>query len=122
MLRTHTCGQLNVQDINKRVKLCGWVHVRRDHGGVVFIDLRDTFGVTQVVFHPDCKDFSQADSLRREDVIQIEGNVVRRKEGMENPKLATGSIEINVSALTILNKSDVPPIEIEEDKVANDDL
>lgn len=121
-MRTHKNNELNKTNVDASVKLCGWVQVRRDHGGVIFIDLRDKYGVTQVVFNPDCKDFEQASNLRREDVIQIIGKVSPRKEGMTNPKLATGEIEVIVEELNVLNKSDTPPIEIDDQKVANDDL
>ena len=95
-LRTNTCGELTKKDVDKEVSLCGWVSTRRDHGGIIFIDLRDRYGITQVVFDPDVsKDaLDTADSLRREDAIQVKGKVKQRKEGMTNPKLTTGEIEV----------------------------
>jgi aspartyl-tRNA synthetase len=121
-LRTNTCNDLNKTFEGKNAKLCGWVHARRDHGGIIFIDLRDRYGVTQVVFYPECKDFEDASTIRREDVIQVEGTVCKRKEGMDNPKLATGEIELKTEILNFLNKSKTPVIEIEDDKPANEDM
>lgn len=113
--RTHTCGELTKKDDKKEVVLQGWVQTRRDHGGVIFIDLRDRYGLTQVVFNPDKKDiFKTADSLRREWVIEIQGKVRPRPEGMRNPKLPTGDIEVVSSKINVLNQADTPPIEIED--------
>ena len=116
--RTHTCGQLRAEDIGRRVRLCGWVRSYRDHGGVIFIDLRDRDGVTQVVYDlPDQNDaaavemYSLAGSLRNEWVISAAGAVRHRGEGRVNPKLATGQVEILGDQLTVLNKSDSPPFE-----------
>ncbi len=122
MLRTHTCGELNKSNVGKETVLCGWVNTRRDHGGIIFIDLRDRYGLTQVVFNPDSKFFKEADKLRREDVIQVKGKVVSRKEGMVNKNMTTGEIELVVSELNVLNKSDVPPIEIDDRIVANEEM
>jgi len=121
MKRTHTCGELTGKHVDKRVILDGWVHTRRDHGGVIFIDLRDRYGLTQVVFNPDKDFFKEAEKLRREDVIGITGIVKRRKKGMENPKLKTGEIEVFSDSLEILNKADVPPIEVDERIEANEE-
>jgi len=121
MLRTNTCGELTKAAVGKSIRLCGWVHSRRDHGGIIFIDLRDRYGLTQVVFNPDSKFFKEADKLRREDCIQVSGKVNPRKEGMINKNLKTGEIEIVVSELNVLNKSLVPPLEIDDRAVANDD-
>ncbi len=112
--RTHNCGTLTAQNIGENVLLAGWVHRRRDHGGLIFIDLRDRFGITQVVFHPE-KDqamHDEAGHLRAEWVIAIQGKVVPRAEGMRNPKLKTGEIEIEVSHLEILSKAQTPPFSI----------
>lgn len=124
MLRTNTCGNLRIKDTNKEVTLCGWIHARRDHGGVIFIDLRDRYGLTQVVFNPDFKKESHAaaEHLRREDVLQARGIVKERLAGMKNPNLTTGDIEVFISHLTILNKSDVPPLEVDDRIVANEDV
>ena len=88
MKRTHTCGDLTAKDVNKKVTLCGWCSTRRDHGGVIFIDLRDRYGITQVVFDPshNLETHKTAETLRREDVIIIEGHVRKRPKGMENEK------------------------------------
>lgn len=123
MLRTNNCGQLSAKDIKKKVTLCGWTSTNRDHGGLIFIDLRDRYGITQIVFDPKNKEiFKQAELLRREDVIQIAGEVRPRPKNMENPKLKTGKIEVLVKELKTLNKSSTPPIEIEDRIVANEDL
>ncbi|MBR9676885.1 aspartate--tRNA ligase [Candidatus Woesearchaeota archaeon] len=124
MMRTHTCAQATTKLSGKKVTLAGWVHSRRDHGGVIFIDLRDRYGITQIVFEPKHgkKVHSQSESLRREFVIQVTGVVRARKKGMENPKLQTGQVELLVDELNILNTSEVVPIEIDDRKVANEDM
>lgn len=122
MHRTHTCGELNKNDASKEVTLSGWVSKPRDHGGVIFVDLRDRYGLTQVVFNPGIKGFDQAEKLRREDVIKVIGKVETRKEGMTNPNLKTGDIELVVNELIILNKADTPPIEIDDNKVASEEV
>lgn len=123
MLRTHNCGELNKEHINKEVELAGWVQGPRDHGGLIFIDLRDRYGLTQIVFNPEKKDsFSIAEKLRREDVIQIKGKVIARKQGMANPNLSTGDIEVEVENVTLINKAETPPIEIEDRIEASEDL
>ena len=98
MKRTHTCGELTGDDVNKKVTLAGWCSTRRDHGGVIFIDLRDRYGLTQVVFDPsfNIESHKKAEKLGREDVIQVQGIVKPRKKGMENQKLRTGAIEVFV--------------------------
>ena len=119
--RTHTCGELNKKHINKEIKLAGWINSRRDHGGVIFIDIRDRYGLTQVVFNPDNKDFKEADKLRREDVISIKGKVRSRPKGMNNKNIQTGDIEVVSNELNVLNKSEVPPFEIDAENI-NEDL
>ena len=94
MKRTHTCGDLTAKEIGKEACLQGWVNSRRDHGGVIFVDLRDRYGLTQVVFNPGIKNFLIAEHLRREDVIEVKGNIRARPKNMENPKLKTGMIEV----------------------------
>lgn len=115
MLRTHTCGELTQKDSGANVTLAGWVQSRRDHGGLIFIDLRDRYGITQVVFHPQehPKEFSIADTVRSEYVIQVTGVVVQRPAEMKNKDLATGEIEVNCHSITILNSAKTPPFEIE---------
>ena len=123
MLRTHTCWELSKKEIDKSVKLCGWVQSRRDHGGLIFIDLRDRYGLTQIVFDPKVKDaFSIAEKLRREDVVCVEGKVAARKEGMENPKLKTGAIEVEINKIDVLNKAETPPLEIEDRVEASEEM
>ncbi|MEP1599211.1 MAG: OB-fold nucleic acid binding domain-containing protein, partial [Hyphomonas sp.] len=92
--RTHTCGELRKSHVGETVKLSGWLHRRRDHGGVMFIDLRDHYGLTQIVFNPGSPGFGTVERLRAESVITLEGKVVARDESLVNPNLATGEIEI----------------------------
>jgi aspartyl-tRNA synthetase len=123
MYRTHHCNELRASNIGQKVKLAGWVDSRRDHGGVIFIDLRDREGLTQVVFRPEefPKVAASAHTLRSEDVVQIVGKVTPRLEGTQNPKLATGEIEVVASALIILNRSEVLPFPLDAE-VGNEDL
>ncbi|RLC38646.1 aspartate--tRNA ligase [Candidatus Falkowbacteria bacterium] len=118
MLRTHTCGELTKKDIKKEVILCGWVHRRRDHGGIIFIDLRDRYGLTQITFDPevDKKAYQVADKLRSEWVIKVKGKIVARPADMINKKLKTGEIEVEITELEIFSQSKTPPFEIEEEK------
>jgi aspartyl-tRNA synthetase len=122
MLRTHTCGELGAKDIKKKVTLCGWCQSPRDHGGVIFIDLRDRYGLTQVLCNPDRKFFKDFEALRREDVVKVSGAVRARPEGMKNPNMMTGEIEVVVDELEVLNKSQTPPIEVDDRIEANEDL
>ena len=118
MLRTHTCAQLKVTDIGKQVILCGWVANRRDHGKLIFIDIRDRYGLTQVVFIPkECPadSYQKAGQLRNEFVIKLKGLVNKRPAGTINSKLATGEVEILAQELEILNPSNTPPFEIQDD-------
>ncbi len=123
-LRTHACNELTKRDKNKKVSLCGWVSKRRDHGGVIFIDLRDRYGITQIVFDPSFNKSThdKADKLRREDCIQAQGTVKLRKKGMQNKNLKTGEIEVFINTLNIINKSAVPPIEVDDRITANEDI
>src|SRR5882757_9961460 len=123
MYRTHHCNELRKIDIGREVKLAGWVAVRRDHGGVIFIDLRDREGLTQVVFRPEenAEVAKQAHSLRSEDVVQVSGKVAARVPGTENPKLATGDIEVVPSELKILNRADDMPFPLDTE-IHNEDL
>jgi len=117
MLRTHTCGQLAAADIGKEVTLCGWVANRRDHGKLVFIDIRDRYGLTQVVFIPkeSGEAYKLAQELRSEFVIKLTGAVNQRPKGTINEKLATGQVEVLAKELEILNPSNTPPFEIKDD-------
>jgi aspartyl-tRNA synthetase len=122
--RTHTCGALRKSDIGKTVTLTGWVDVRRDLGGVVFIDLRDRYGITQVVFAPqhDQQAHELSQNLRSEFVISVTGKVELRPEGTANPEIATGDIDVAGAELMILNKAETPPFPIENDIEVNEDL
>ena len=113
MLRTHTCGELRAEDIGRHVTLCGWVDTYRDQGGILFIDLRDRYGKTQVVFAPEGgpENLAVAKSLRSEYVLAASGKVAHRPEGTDNPKLATGQIEVRVDRIEILNRSQTPPFQ-----------
>ena len=126
MIRTHTCGELTSLNIGEDVVLAGWVHCRRDHGGIVFVDLRDRYGITQIKLSPATgKDQTeQIESLKNEYVIKVSGRVVERPNNMLNTKLGTGQIEIDVKGLEILNESKTPPFELNEDKntLANENL
>ena len=117
MRRTHSCCELGLDDVGKEVILMGWVQRRRDHGGVIFIDLRDRNGITQVVFNPDVADavHAKAHAIRSEFVLAVRGTVDNRPEGMVNPKLKTGAIEVLVTELKILNNAQTPPFMIEDD-------
>jgi aspartyl-tRNA synthetase len=122
--RTHTCGELRVENVGQSVTLNGWVQNYRDHGGLVFIDVRDRYGKTQVVFDPklDGTMHELARTLRAEHVISATGDVVDRGEA-RNPKIPTGAIEIKATSLTVLNRSEVPPFEIgTEDEPASEDI
>ncbi len=123
MYRTNNCNSLRKSDIGRQVTLAGWVNVTRDHGGVIFIDLRDREGLTQVVFRPEenAELAKEAHSLRYEDVIQVSGRVAARPPGTENPNLATGDIEIIPSELRILNRADTLPFPIDAEP-QNEDL
>jgi aspartyl-tRNA synthetase len=119
--RTHTCQDLNLSHVGTTVTLAGWVHRRRDHGGLIFIDLRDRFGITQLVFDP--KTHPEAHTLRSEWVISIEGAVIKRAEGTASQKLQTGDIEIDVKQLYILSKALTPPFSIaDEETDVNEEL
>ncbi len=122
-MRSHYCGVLNENQIGETVTLCGWVHRRRDHGGVIFLDLRDRDGIAQVVVDPDTEEcFALADSVRNEYVIQITGLVRSRPEGTENPEMTTGKIEVLGKELVILNKADTPPFQLDEHQNVGEDV
>ncbi len=123
MYRTHTCNSLRKTDIGKDATVAGWVHVSRDHGGVIFVDLRDREGITQVVFRPEenAQLTKEAHGLRSEDVIQVSGKVAARVPGTENSRLATGDIELIPSELKILNRADDLPFPIDAE-IHNEDL
>ena len=115
-MRTHYCGQVTEALLGEEVNICGWVHRRRDHGGVIFIDLRDREGLLQVVFDPDTAEaFGIAERVRSEYVLRVEGRVRERPEGTVNPELATGQVEVLGRRLEVLNRSDPPPFQLDED-------
>jgi len=118
-MRTHYCGQLNVNHLGNTVTLCGWAHRRRDHGGVIFIDLRDREGLAQVVCDPDRADmFAIAESVRNEFVLKITGRVRRRPEGTENKNLPSGEIEVLCHEIEVLNTSVTPPFQLDDENLS----
>ena len=120
-MRTHYCGELNRQQVDQQVSVCGWVNRRRDHGGVIFVDLRDKKGLLQVVFDPDdAAMFGAAETLRNEYVIQVEGLLRMRPEGTENPEMITGEVELLAQTLQILNASETPPFQLDDEDVHDD--
>ena len=122
-MRTHYCGKVNSQDIGETVEVSGWVQRRRDHGGVIFVDLRDRTGIVQVVFNPEAAEiFAQAEKIRNEFVLQIKGEVRARPEGTVNTELSTGEIEIVAQQLTILNESLTPPFLLDEHSKTNEEI
>jgi len=124
MLRTHTCGEINEKLVDKDIALCGWVHSRRDHGDLMFIDLRDAYGIVQIVFDPkvDRKIHTDAHKLRGEFVVTVKGRVRRRPGGTENKKLATGMVEVIVASFNILNEALTPPFEIDDSTVVSEEV
>jgi len=120
-MRTHYCGELNQQHIDQQITVCGWVNRRRDHGGVIFVDLRDKKGLLQVVFDPDdAAMFAEAESLRNEFVLRVDGKLRNRPEGTTNPEMATGEVELLAHRLEILNASETPPFQLDEEDVHDD--
>ena len=117
-----SCGALRVQNAGESVELNGWVNRRRDHGGLIFVDLRDDEGITQIVFDPMHPSFSQVEHLRHEDVLNVRGAVRRRPAGTENPRLGTGDVEVAIEALEILNRSAVPPFQVNVDEDVDENL
>ncbi len=120
-MRTHYCGELNPQHIDQKITVCGWVNRRRDHGGVIFVDLRDRKGMLQVVFDPDdAAIFADAERLRNEFVLKVEGELRIRPEGTANPDMPTGEVELLARSLQILNSSETPPFQLDDDEVHDD--
>ena len=124
MIRTHSCNDLRKGNVGDEVILMGWVLRRRDHGGVIFIDLRDRWGLTQIVFNPETNPeaHAKAHQLRSEWVLAVRGKVEARPDDMANPKLATGEIEVMVNELRVLNSSETPPFPLDEDVDISDNL
>ncbi len=122
--RTHDCDSITEESLESEVTLMGWVHRRRDHGGLIFVDLRDRAGITQVVFAPEVNKeaHEKAHSLRSEYVIAVRGKVRRRPEGMENPKIKTGMVEVACEELRILNTSKTPPFPLDEEEEVSENV
>ena len=122
-MRTHYCGDITAADLDARVELVGWVHRRRDHGGVIFLDVRDRAGIVQVVYDPDTPEsFQVADRVRNEFVLRIAGRVRRRPEGSVNPAMRSGEVEVLGDSLTMLNASATPPIQLDEHSDAGEEV
>jgi len=122
-MRTHYCGEVKKTEVGQEVEVCGWVHRRRDHGGVIFLDVRDRSGIVQVVYDPDTEDsFATADRVRNEFVLKAKGLVRDRPDGTVNPEMATGEIEILGSQLEILNGALTPPFQLDEYSEAGEDV
>lgn len=122
-MRSHYCGELNETHLDETIELCGWVHRRRDHGGVIFLDLRDREGIAQVVVDPDTEEaFSLAEKVRSEYVLKIKGRVRHRPEGTVNPEMPTGKIEVLAKELEILNASATPPFQLDEHAHVGEDV
>ncbi|SIQ29779.1 aspartate--tRNA ligase [Marinobacterium stanieri] len=122
-MRSHYCGDLRAEHIGEDITLSGWVHRRRDHGGVIFLDLRDREGIAQVVFDPDREEsFNLADSVRNEFVVEVRGTVRARPEGTINSEMGTGEIEVLGKELVILNKAETPPFQLDEHQQVGEDV
>jgi aspartyl-tRNA synthetase len=122
-MRSHYCGELNESFVGQTVTLCGWVHRRRDHGGVIFLDLRDREGITQLVFDPDAQEsFAAAEQVRSEYVLQVTGLVRKRPEGTGNAEMSTGSIEVLGRELIVLNVAKTPPFQLDEHADVGEDV
>ncbi len=120
-MRSHYCGHLSEEHIDQEVTLSGWVHRRRDHGGVIFVDLRDREGIAQIVFDPDNPEmFMQAERIRNEYVLQVKGKVRQRPDGTENPEMPTGQVEVMAQELVVLNSAQTPPFQLDDDDVSEE--
>src|SRR5258706_1193217 len=118
-MRTHYCGEVSAALIGKTVTLCGWAHRRRDHGGVIFIDLRDREGLAQVVFNPDAGDaFRVAEKVRNEFVLKVTGTLRKRPEGRTNAELKSVEVELVAKELEILNPAATPPFQLDDDNLS----
>ena len=120
--RSHMCSDLRAEDIGADVTVMGWVHGRRDLGGLIFVDLRDRTGIVQVAFTPDADALEKAHMLRSEYVIAVRGRVRPRPEGMANRSVATGQIEVEARELVVLNEAETPPFEIDDNVSASETL
>ena len=122
-MRSHYCGHVNESHLDETLTLCGWVHRRRDHGGVIFIDLRDREGILQTVIDPDTAEaFALAEKVRSEYVLKVTGRVRHRPEGTQNPDMPTGTVEVLVKELEILNASETPPFQVDEEQDVSEDI
>ncbi|MEJ2088971.1 MAG: OB-fold nucleic acid binding domain-containing protein, partial [Gammaproteobacteria bacterium] len=122
-MRSQYCGEFNTSHVGEEVEVVGWVHHRRDHGGVIFLDIRDRTGIVQVVFDPDTQEsFATADRVRNEYVLHMRGRVRPRPEGSVNPDMATGEVEVLGATLEILNTSLTPPFQLDEHSDAGEDV
>ncbi|MEM6300441.1 MAG: aspartate--tRNA ligase, partial [Pseudomonadota bacterium] len=122
-MRTHYCGLINSSHIDETITLCGWVDRRRDHGGVIFLDLRDREGIVQVVFDPDTEEhFRTADRVRSEYVLKVTGRVRARSEATINPAMATGEVEVLGKEIEVLNTAETPPFQLDEHTAVGEDV
>ena len=122
-MRTNFCGELNKKFIGKEVTICGWIHRRRDHGGVIFLDIRDTTGIVQIVIRPETKEtFKIAEQVRSEFVLKATGNVEERPKDSENTTLTTGEIEIDCSSIEVLNTAETPAFPLDQSSEVGEDL
>ena len=122
-MRSHFCGELNESNVDEDVVLCGWIHRRRDHGGVIFLDLRDREGLAQVVYDPDTEEsFKIAEGVRNEFVVEVKGKVRLRPSGTINDEMPTGRVEILGNELKVLNASETPPIQLDEHSEVGEDI
>ncbi|HMZ12276.1 MAG TPA: OB-fold nucleic acid binding domain-containing protein, partial [Plasticicumulans sp.] len=120
-MRSHYCGQVTEALLGQEVQLCGWAHRRRDHGGVIFVDLRDRDGLVQVVIDPDTAEaFAAAERVRSEYVLRIRGRVRSRPEGTDNPNLASGKVEVLAKDLEILNRAETPPFQMDDEDISEE--
>ena len=120
--RTHTCGGLRKSDVGKKAKLAGWIHSVRDHGGVIFIDLRDHYGKTQIVVNPKMDFYQELEKWRVETVVSFTGNVVARTPETVNPKLATGEIELVAEEMEVLGETEQVPFQVAKDELVPEAL
>ncbi len=118
MFRTHTCGELRKSEVGKKVRIAGWIHSVRDHGGIIFIDLRDHYGITQVVIDPERSFYQALDKWRVESVVRFDGDVVARSAETVNPRLATGEIEVSATDMEMLGEAEVLPFQVAKDDSA----
>ena len=122
-MRSHHCGNLNIKNLNEEVTICGWIHRRRDHGGVIFLDVRDATGIVQVVVNPENKEaFKIAEDIRSEYVIKAFGQVEGRPEDSQNDQLTTGDIEIKCSSIELLNEADTPAFPLDQSSEVGEDV